>query len=68
MMSFPNREDSIKRPVEGLSRCKGAKVASSISASKRSGNASCDLPIYYVRLSTHATDKTPGKFPNQPVV
>ncbi|MCL5252967.1 MAG: group II intron reverse transcriptase/maturase [Candidatus Thermoplasmatota archaeon] len=43
MMSFPNREDSIKRPVEGLSRCKGAKVASSISASKRSGNASCEV-------------------------
>ena len=42
-MSFPNREDSIKRPVEGLSRCKGAKVASSISASKRSGNASCEV-------------------------
>ena len=42
-MSFPNREDRIKRPVAGLSNGKGAKVACSISASEMSGNASCEV-------------------------
>ena len=42
-MSFPNRDDSIKRPEEGLSRGKGEKVVSSISACEVSGNASCEV-------------------------
>ena len=43
MMPFPNREDRIKRPNEGLSNGKGVKVAHSISASEVSGNASCEV-------------------------
>ena len=42
-MSFPNRDDSIKRPIAGMSGGKGAKVAHSISASEVSGNASCEV-------------------------
>ena len=42
-MSFPNRDDGIKRPIAGLSSGKGAKVARSISANEVSGNASCEV-------------------------
>ncbi len=42
-MSFPDRDDSIKRPKEGLSHGEGAKVARSISAGEVSGNASCEV-------------------------
>ncbi len=42
-MSFPNRDDSIKRPIAGMSGGKGAKVAHFISASEVSGNASCEV-------------------------
>ena len=42
-MSFPNRDDGIKRPIEGPYSGEGAKVARSISASEMSGNASCEV-------------------------
>lgn len=43
MMSFPNRDDGIKSPMEGLSHGEGAKVVRSISAGEMSGNASCEV-------------------------
>ncbi len=42
-MSFPNRDDSIKRPMAGMSGGKRAKVVGSIGASEVSGIPSCEV-------------------------